>query len=1240
LTKYHPRPLANVLKNTSCFNCTFESIFVHPSATRYSLVERPFVVMKPKRSTHTAPSPWLTIAPDRIEPDRSDWQNIELYNKQLLCRALASQTTIAFAGAGMSLPHGLPLWGELYQLMFDHFEKEVNNNLKQLAKPLRVLADLNAKNKARREAAKKAGRHSDIDLPSAFQLLQSSLDAPGSPTNRTSQAQNRTKFTAVLENIIKDVKDLKPHNDPYLALLELPIRRFITANYDTQLEKAIEKVRGKDFDRSFTQKDQTKLPRFSLALAPGNHYMVFHCHGSIESLNGSEGKDAGTSTPHDGIVITEEDYKFWYLAESQAASGFRLLLDVILLSSPILFIGYGLGDDDLLRALRLLSLNREHSKANSNVFALMKAAKGPETELKFLALQNRYGINIIGIEIDHPNDLQTRLSEVKQEYLSEKLSWRLQPKGRQLKPDPVRYRLQPQNESDPLFSQDCIEKDPLFLRILEFLGEPKQSVHLLQGDVGAGKYVRVSQVLHVKNKIKGSITGRFHYVFFSSHDTDDLYLYLKKIVLAAEHFAFGTSPSASNSQGLISRLKTALSASSKKPICVVISGLDRFIQWTNVLDEPRKPNKLTNELIDFLENPSFNMNGGKVIVTTRFNFDKDSRESAQDLTKIPKDYALALASKFDIDADVLKILRMVNGHYSSFVIALAWLNSVDKKDRELALSDMVDRLTGALSERSSRLVRHVLRKIAPLFAASGPSIDCLETLLTFLSCLTRPFNRIVFDLSCNLTEGLHSTSRTFENLLRFRLIEIVNPSNKEGLYVVSPIVRQYCRTRRLGSTVVEVRAFGLHGYTSRGNFVDCGTSTVPGHYYSELAKKAKTEVQLFGGAVAGVSDRKQILRLGHVARTFIRASFDVLRSNFACNSVPRWGTFGTYVQMCATCFDLVKNYCVFSGECWQPESGNFNCVGQAGPLTPEEIVWLLNEMGLAYYGEGAVQDAVGVWGLAFEWQQSLRQVDSDQADMYSASLLCHIGAANLQIGRLDIAQGHFEKSLVFSRASQNVDLLARVLGFLARVEHFRGSVRKADEDYKEVLVILESSGNKRAQSYFMRHRAALQMRQGDLSLAERLIRDSMVLAAAENYPDFVAYSRELLARLMVRKGRTEEAAREYRLVLAEARRMGILRLEADALLGLARVQLELGDATVARRRALESLRIANRLILALRQDRALVVLGRAHVKLGEVYAGKQFLQLACELASSHEFRLIQNEAEEELSKIGGEYQVH
>jgi hypothetical protein len=84
---------------------------------------------------------------------------------------------------------------------------------------------------------------------------------------------------------------LKTRTNPYFALVNLPIHRFVTSNYDCELEEALVKERGgnrKDYiyrSEAFGKKSFTQMPKYDeqlaiFSIAYANYDpLVFHCHG-------------------------------------------------------------------------------------------------------------------------------------------------------------------------------------------------------------------------------------------------------------------------------------------------------------------------------------------------------------------------------------------------------------------------------------------------------------------------------------------------------------------------------------------------------------------------------------------------------------------------------------------------------------------------------------------------------------------------------------------------------------------------------------------------------------------------------------------------------------------------------------------------------------------------------------------------------------------------------------------------
>jgi hypothetical protein len=113
-----------------------------------------------------------------------------------------------------------------------------------------------------------------------------------------------------------------------------------------------------------------------------NREMVFHCHGRYD--------DPGS------LVVTEKDYQEWYFStRDEGASAFRQTVEILFSSNPILFVGFGMRDEDLLRTLRLLSAADPDRKVARPLFALLGEREGEQNSIRHQQLYDRYGIYVL-----------------------------------------------------------------------------------------------------------------------------------------------------------------------------------------------------------------------------------------------------------------------------------------------------------------------------------------------------------------------------------------------------------------------------------------------------------------------------------------------------------------------------------------------------------------------------------------------------------------------------------------------------------------------------------------------------------------------------------------------------------------------------------------------------------------------------------------------------------------------------
>jgi len=149
------------------------------------------------------------------------------------------------------------------------------------------------------------------------------------------------------------------HRDPLLILLErLGIDRFLTTNYDFEIEHLFADQghrRSEDaspLERKAWRDDPMGPPSSDFVFSPerigelaafairdrGKRTEVGHLHGRAEK--GGE------------IVATDRDYIGRYARFDEAGDMMRRVTRLAFASNPILFVGSGMGEDDLLRPLR------------------------------------------------------------------------------------------------------------------------------------------------------------------------------------------------------------------------------------------------------------------------------------------------------------------------------------------------------------------------------------------------------------------------------------------------------------------------------------------------------------------------------------------------------------------------------------------------------------------------------------------------------------------------------------------------------------------------------------------------------------------------------------------------------------------------------------------------------------------------------------------------------------------------
>ncbi|MEO1797080.1 MAG: SIR2 family protein, partial [Pseudomonadota bacterium] len=192
---------------------------------------------------------------------------------------------------------------------------------------------------------------------------------------------------------------------------QLGITRYITTNYDVEIERFFQdmgyrkfpKVRdasvpagairppeddeyrsdpigGLLLDQTFNRENASDLVAFSVG-DQRKDAAVFHLHGR--------------ATAKDDLVITERDYMNLYLLEDEHRDTVNEAITMAFSSAPLVFLGLGMNEADLLRPLRQFMSNRDRT-IGYQALAILPGEEQVEKRTKFaVTCFLRYGVHTI-----------------------------------------------------------------------------------------------------------------------------------------------------------------------------------------------------------------------------------------------------------------------------------------------------------------------------------------------------------------------------------------------------------------------------------------------------------------------------------------------------------------------------------------------------------------------------------------------------------------------------------------------------------------------------------------------------------------------------------------------------------------------------------------------------------------------------------------------------------------------------
>lgn len=1139
--------------------------------------------------------------------------------EQMLSRALNLRTLVAVVGNGCSRPLGYPSWTGFARQALEHSIAALEERRDE-PEAAAALADVLGLREALGEAEIVPANDLTFYLGSCKRLLDR-LEWPEHPYAE----YVRRRFGPEGEGEHPPL-DAQPHH----ALAELPIQRFVTTNYDRELELVLAehgRVAYEDFgigeaepeperSRSFTQeeRDCDFLARFCVA-RPRARPLVFHCHGRYDRPK--------------SIIATEEDYQRWYLSGGEGmGSHFRQLIDLLFGSSSLLFVGYGMGDEDLLKPLRALGATEPGRKHYRPIFALVPEEEPGADWRRHEVLFERYGLHVIpyasrraGTPEERGRDLATALREVGLGHARWLDGWLEKPVIRKVvvrarPPRPYRHY------NIDLRGHEALGEEKVTETLNHFVAATREAARSGRGQVlclvgpgGGGKSWHAVQLMERVEREVPELDGFF---FWSSYYADD---YLTGLDRALAYL----DPTGETAGARHDRFGQCLE---RGRWFVVFDGFERLLREAPDPEEGVPFGKGAERLLEALLDK-----GGRstVVITTRLRprglregegvlVRRIGRLRAEDLR------SSALFAPFAEHAAAL--CSLLDGHSYGLLLAGEYLQRKASEARagEAARTLRRELAASAPDRRLGRMIGLVERDLNRRHR--GLVREVLERVAVFMSPLTERTLELCFEEARKSQPGGPpepgpDVERVIRDLLASRLVfQVVTSEDEADLpaFTVHPTVRSYLFHRVHRTTPDMLPNFTLPGFTS-GTAMASPTS----------AESAWTAKGLFDRLVAEAESARRAGRAGE-ARELCRSAFSVMRSRLEAITAPRWTKHGDYLLVGLTLANLAKDV---APEVWDyREAHLLSEVEHAdGPLFADEIAWLYNDIGLTLCAEGDMHDTYGVWEQGYEINRLIE--GGEPPGQYVVQSQLHLAHTFIEMGLLQSGEQYLQETEHSNRSLGDSDYQGRIVGYRGLIAHLRGDWGRADELYELTQkLVAEAGGNPRAESIFLRFWADLRIARRDLPGAAELIQAARVKAEAGHHPDLVAYAIESLGHWHRAREEFRPARLAFDDALERSRRLGIRRLEASVLSQMARLGLDLGDTEMARLRALASMAIANELGLGLRQTHGLVLLGLAALQGGQRDLGVAYLRHGWSRARRQQYWSRGREAEQRLQAEG------
>ncbi|MDQ3740441.1 MAG: SIR2 family protein, partial [Actinomycetota bacterium] len=286
---------------------------------------------------------------------------------KMLSRALNTGQAVCVAGSGLSTNYGFPIWRDFAEEAIATTKREHGRRISAHTKAYFDLLE---------KRLKKNERVTAEEIMTAFDVCAGFWPDLAFKRFVARRFQARASVGGPIARIIR----------------ELRIRRFLTTNYDDTIKQGLDACLGAGEAERYTI-DSDGLLEFAVG-TPRHRAGVFHLHGVV----------ADEAEQLARLIVTESDYQELYLREDPAARAYREAVSLLFTGNPILFVGMGLTEFDLLHPLRESAAQPRRDVDQAPLFALMPQ---PDPRRRTLAdirgeavgqrrqIYTRYGIHVL-----------------------------------------------------------------------------------------------------------------------------------------------------------------------------------------------------------------------------------------------------------------------------------------------------------------------------------------------------------------------------------------------------------------------------------------------------------------------------------------------------------------------------------------------------------------------------------------------------------------------------------------------------------------------------------------------------------------------------------------------------------------------------------------------------------------------------------------------------------------------------